>query len=91
MNGNDNLLRDGQQSDTHMASISNGKRKCRGNRKDQHARRRLRKRDLNEPTTAPRTNTTIETQLTTMNTEMTDDPFDSTNAPVEEITQVSSP
>ena len=91
MNGNDNLLCDGQQSDKQMTLTSNRKKKYRGNRKEQHARQRLRKRELNEATTAPRMDTVIETPLTMMNTEATDEPFDSIIAPVEEITQVSSP
>ena len=81
MNGNDDLLRDGEQSDKQMMLTSHRKKKCRGNRKEQHARRRLRKRDLNEATVAPRTNMTTETQLT-------GEPFDSIIAPIEETIQV---
>jgi hypothetical protein len=91
MNDTVHLLRDNQQSDKQMMLTSNRKKKCRGNRKEQHARRRLRKRDLNGATTIPRTDTTIETQLRKMNTEMIGEPFDSIHAPIEGITQVSSP
>ena len=73
----------------HQASTSHRKKKCRGNRKEQHARRRqLRKRDLKEATTVSRVGITTETQLTMMNTEMTDEPSDSMVAPMEEMTQV---
>ena len=54
MNGNDDLLHDSQlqinQATTEQqpALRSHRKKKCRGNRKEQHARRRLRKRDLKE-------------------------------------------
>ena len=82
MNGNDDLLRDGQQFDQAMMSTSHRKKKCRGNRKEQHARQRLRKRELNEATTAPRTDTAIETQS------MMDEPFDSMIGPDEGVSQV---
>ena len=82
MNGNDDLLRDGQQSDEEIMSTSHRKKKCRGNRKEQHARRRLRKRDLNEATTALRTDPAIETQS------MMDEPFDSMIGPDEGVSQV---
>ena len=81
MNGNDDLLRDGEQSDTQRMTTSPPKKKCRGNRKEQHARRRLRKRDLNEATVALRMNMTTETQLT-------DEPVDSITVTIEETTQV---
>ena len=90
MNGNNDLLRDDQQSDNQMMPTSHTKKKCRGNRKEQHARRRLRKRELNEATTAPRADVTIETQLTMMDTETPDEHFDSIIVPIEDVTQVSS-
>ena len=81
MNGNDDLLRDDEQSDKQMMTTSHRKKKSRGNRKEQHARRRLRKRDLNEATVAPGTNMTTETQLT-------DEPVDSITVTIEDTTQV---
>ena len=71
-----------------LAPTSHRKKKCRGNRKEQHARRRLRKRDLDGSTKVARVKTTTETELPIMNTEMTDEPSDSMIAPMEEMTQV---
>jgi hypothetical protein len=82
------LLVEQLTTEQHLVPMSHRKKKCRGNRKEQHTRRRLRKRDLDEATTAHQMDTIIETQLTVMNTEVTDEPFDSIIAPIEEITQV---
>ena len=102
MNGNDGLSCDGQllvkqvtpeppnqpRPEQQPAPTSHRKKKCRGNRKEQHARRRLRKRDLDGSTKVARVKTTTETELPIMNTEMTDEPSDSMIAPMEEMTQV---
>ena len=88
MNGNDDVSCDGQllvkqvtpeppnqpRPEQQPAPTSHRKKKCRGNRKEQHARRRrLRKRDLDGSTKVARVKTTTETELPIMNTEMTDD------------------
>jgi hypothetical protein len=88
LDGNDDVLHDGQQPDRQIISTPHPKKKCRGNRKEQHARRRLRKRELNKATTVPRTGNTVETQSTMMNTETPDEHFDSIIVPIEEMTQV---
>ena len=102
MNDNDDVSCDGQlmvkqvvtkppiqgRPEQQLALTSHRKKKCRGNRKEQHARRRLRKRDLDGSTKVARVKTTTETELPIMNTEMTDEPSDSMIAPMEEMTQV---
>ena len=77
-----------RRPEQQLPSTSSGKKKCRGNRKEQYARRRLRKRDLKEAITVSRVGIITETQLTMMNTEMTDEPSNSMIAPTEEMTQV---
>ena len=103
MNDNDDLSCDGQllvkqmtteppiqrPPEQQLASTSHRKKKCRGNRKEQHARRRrLHKRDMDEATTVSRMDTITETQLTTMDTEAVDEPCDSITAPDEGVSQV---
>ena len=103
MNAKDDLSCDGQllvkqvtteppnqrHPERKLATTSHRKKKCRGNRKEQHARRRrLRKREVDEATTALRMDTITETQLKTTNTEATDKPCDSVNAPDEAVSQV---
>ena len=98
MNGNDDGSCAGQllvkqvtaePPEQQLASTSHRKKKGRGNRKEQHARRRrLHKRGLDEATAVSRMDTIAETQLTTTNTEATDEPCDSMNAPDEGVSQV---
>ena len=79
-----------RQPEQQLASTSHRKKKCRGNRKEQHARRqrRVRKRDLDKATTVSRMDTITETELTTTNTEAIDEPCDSMTAPDEGVSQV---
>ena len=95
MNGNGDLSCDGQllvkqvTAEQQLASTSHRKKKCRGNRKEQHARRRrLQKRDMDETTTVSRMDTITETELTTTNTQATDEPGDSMTTADEGVSQV---
>ena len=103
MNGNDDVSCDGQlwaeqvtpeppnqrRPEQQPAPTSHRKKKCRGNRKEQHARRRrLRKQDVDEATTVSRMDTIIETQLTTTNTEAIGETCDSVTAADEGVSEV---
>ena len=97
MNDNSDVSCDGQllvkqvttePAEQQLASTSHRKKKCRGNRKEQHARRRLHKRGVDEATTVSRMDTITETELTTANTEAIDEPGDSMTAADEGVSQV---
>ena len=95
MNSNDDLLCDGQLLVKQVTIEPSIQRHpawqlvSTSYRKEQHARhRRLRKRDVDETATMSRTDTIIETQLTTTNTEATDEPCNSMTAPDEGVSQI---